>query len=134
MVQVPILKDMDPYERSKLSDALKTESYEAGDTIIKEGESGDTFYILLEGEAEAVKNEKVVMHYKKGGYFGELALLKDQPRAATVRALTHVKVAYMNRKSFKRLLGPLEQILMRNQDSYRKAMQQLGLDTKYLDK
>ncbi|PFH36401.1 cAMP-dependent protein kinase regulatory subunit [Besnoitia besnoiti] len=132
--EVSILKDMDPYERSKLSDALKTATYEDGDVIIKEGETGDTFYLLLEGEAEAIKNEQVVMKYTKGGFFGELALLKDQPRAATVVAKSHVQVAYMDRKSFKRLLGPVEQILMRNQENYRKAMQQLGLDTKYLDK
>ncbi|KFH01701.1 cAMP-dependent protein kinase regulatory subunit, partial [Toxoplasma gondii MAS] len=131
---VRILEDMDPYERSKLSDALRTATYEDGDVIIKEGETGDTFYILLEGAAEAIKNDKVVMEYKKGGFFGELALLKDQPRAATVVAKSHVQVAYMDRKSFKRLLGPVEQILMRNQDNYRKAMKQLGLDTKYLDK
>ncbi|CBZ51945.1 putative CAMP-dependent protein kinase regulatory subunit [Neospora caninum Liverpool] len=132
--EVRILEDMDPYERSKLSDALRTATYEDGDVIIKEGETGDTFYILLEGTAEAIKNDKVVMEYKKGGFFGELALLKDQPRAATVVAKSHVQVAYMDRKSFKRLLGPVEQILMRNQDNYRKAMEQLGLDTKYLDK
>ncbi|EPR60602.1 cAMP-dependent protein kinase regulatory subunit [Toxoplasma gondii ME49] len=132
--EVRILEDMDPYERSKLSDALRTATYEDGDVIIKEGETGDTFYILLEGAAEAIKNDKVVMEYKKGGFFGELALLKDQPRAATVVAKSHVQVAYMDRKSFKRLLGPVEQILMRNQDNYRKAMKQLGLDTKYLDK
>lgn len=132
--EVALLKDVDPYERSKVADALKTQTYEAGDEIITEGQEGDTFYLLLDGEAEALKGGKVVMDYKRGGYFGELALLKNQPRAATVRAKTHCKVAYMNRKSFKRLLGPLEALLMRNMDHYREVMKQLGLDTKYLDK
>lgn len=134
VLQVELLKDVDPYERSKVADALKTQTYQAGDDIIKEGQEGDTFYLLLDGEAEAIKNGKVVMEYKRGGYFGELALLKNQPRAATVRAKTNCKVAYMDRKSFKRLLGPLEALLMRNMDHYRQVMKQLGLDTQYLDK
>ncbi|KAL8449006.1 hypothetical protein Emed_003358 [Eimeria media] len=131
--EVALLKDVDPYERSKIADALKTQDYEAGDEIIKEGQEGDTFFLLLDGEAEAIKNGKVVMRYTRGGYFGELALLKNQPRAATVVAKTHCKLAFLERKSFKRLLGPLEALLMRNMDHYRQVMQQLGLDTKYLD-
>ncbi|KAL8433151.1 hypothetical protein ACSSS7_004091 [Eimeria intestinalis] len=130
---VALLKDVDPYERSKVADALKRQDYEAGDEIIREGQEGDTFYLLLDGEAEALKNGKVVMRYTRGGYFGELALLKNQPRAATVVAKTHCKLAYLERKSFKRLLGPLEALLMRNMDHYRQVMKQLGLDTRYLD-
>ncbi|OXB70515.1 UNVERIFIED_CONTAM: hypothetical protein H355_008675 [Colinus virginianus] len=132
--QVPLLADVDPYERSKLADALKTKTYNKGDVIIREGDKGDTFYVLLDGEAEAQKDMHCVMKYKRGGYFGELALLKDQPRAATVVATAQpTLVAYLDRKSFKRLLGPVEQILMRNQENYRAAMQALGLDTRYLD-
>lgn len=132
--EVELLKDVDPYERSKVADALKTQTYEKGDEIITEGQEGDTFYLLLDGEAEAFKGGKVVMQYKRGSYFGELALLKNQPRAATVKAKTNCKVAFMDRKSFKRLLGPLEHLLMRNMNHYRQVMKQLGLDTNYLDK
>lgn len=46
---------MDPYERSKLSDALKEEKYNKGDFIIKEGEVGNKFYLISEGEAIATK-------------------------------------------------------------------------------
>jgi CRP-like cAMP-binding protein len=46
---------MDPYERSKLGDALKEERYKKGDFIIQEGQIGDKFYIISEGEAVATK-------------------------------------------------------------------------------
>lgn len=52
--------------------------------------------------------------YKSGDYFGELALLKDQPRAATVTAVSEVVLAVLNRASFKRLLGPVEDLMRRN--------------------
>lgn len=123
---VVLLKDMDPYERSKLSDALKTEDFKDNDIIIKEGESGDTFYIIESGRAEAFKDEKSVMKYSKGDYFGELALIKDQPRAATVRAKGPCRVVTLTRGSFKRLLGPVEQILKRNAERYETIRRQLS--------
>ena len=58
------------------------------------------------------------MKYKVGDYFGELALLKNEPRAANVVAKSKVKVASLNRDSFMRLLGPLEDILKRNLQAY----------------
>ena len=60
----------------------------------------------------------LVKEYGAGEYFGELALLKNEPRAANVIAKTKLKVASLDRNSFKRLLGPLDTILKRNMDSY----------------
>lgn len=54
------------------------------------------------------------MKYKSGDYFGELALIRNEPRAANVIAKTHVSVVTLDRHSFKRLLGPIEEILKRN--------------------
>lgn len=51
------------------------------------------------------------MEYKEKDYFGELALLKDQPRQASIFATSPLKVGRIDRNSFKRILGPLEEIL-----------------------
>ncbi|CRH02653.1 CAMP-dependent protein kinase regulatory subunit, putative [Plasmodium relictum] len=126
--QVTILKDMDPYERSKVADCLKSKNYSDEEIIIKEGEEGDTFYMLIDGNAIALKNDKVIKTYNKGDYFGELALLKNQPRAATVKCQKSCQVVYLDRKSFKRLLGPVEDILYRNVENYKDVLKQLGLD------
>ena len=58
------------------------------------------------------------MHYKAGDYFGELALLKNEPRAANIIAKTKLRVVSLDRNSFKRLLGPLDEMLKRNMDAY----------------
>ena len=50
---VPILQSMDHYERSKMADAIKETKFGKGDTIIKQGDLGETFYILVDGEAIA---------------------------------------------------------------------------------
>lgn len=126
---VNILSTVEPYELSQISDALKSCIYSPNDYIIREGELGDIFYIIVEGEAEATKTlepgkaPKVVKQYGKGEYFGELALLKGDPRAANVVAKTHLKAISLDRKSFKRLLGPIEDILKRNSEQYVKYVQ-----------
>ncbi len=84
------------------------------------------FYLIISGEAAAYKRingvDKQVKSYKAGDYFGELALLKSEPRAASITAKSALKLASIDRDSFKRLLGPLDQILMRNMASYQNYM------------
>jgi len=88
--EIEILSDLDPYERSKLSDVLKPQTINDGDYVIREGEIGESFYFIESGEAVATKGtgeaEQIVYEYRSGQYFGELALLSQTPRAANVRA------------------------------------------------
>jgi len=77
---------MDDYERSAISEAFVECKFEAGQHIITKGEEGKTLYFLVDGEAFASKvldgssEEKEVAQYKSGDYFGELALLNNEPR------------------------------------------------------
>lgn len=113
--EVPLLASLTKYERSKIADALETSKYPAGTAIIKEGDAGEAFYLLESGEAEAYKSgtQGPVKQYMKGDYFGELALLNDAPRAASVISKTEVKVAKLGKDGFQRLLGPVESIMRR---------------------
>lgn len=110
---------MEPYERCKLVEAFKEGTFAAGEFIIRQGEEGDTFYFIEKGEARATKvpaeggEEEELMKYTVGDYFGERALIKNEPRAANVQAVTDCHVVTLDRHSFKRLLGPLEDILSR---------------------
>ena len=126
--KVEILKSIDPYELGQICDALKSETFNKGDYIIRQGDRGDVFYILDEGNAHAEKvfkeGEKAqkVKDYESGGFFGELALLKGEPRAASIVADTNCRCLSLDRMAFKRLLGPLENILQRNSENYIKYM------------
>ncbi|KAK9476404.1 cyclic nucleotide-binding-like protein [Lipomyces japonicus] len=104
--EVPVLQSLSDWERAKIADALKAVTAEAGDVIITEGDVGEHFYLIEEGEAEVVKrDEGKVMDAGKGDYFGELALLNDAPRAASVIAKTKVKLVTLDKSGFQRLLG-----------------------------
>ena len=126
--KVEILKSIDPYELGQICDALKACNYKKGDNIIKQGEQGNVFYILDEGHCHAEKvfekgkPAQRVKEYNPCDYFGELALLKGEPRAASIYADTDCKLLSRDRLAFKRLLGPLEKILQRNSENYVKYM------------
>lgn len=124
MSKIPLLDSLNTYEKDKICDCLQTKSFKQNDYIIKEGEMGDVFYFIQYGNCIATKkdpsgDEKVVYEFSEYDYFGELALLKNEPRAANVMVTSEkVEVAYIDRASFKRLLGPLEDILKRNTERY----------------
>ena len=121
LAEVDLLKGLTAYERSKIADALHTEKYRPGQIIIREGDPGENFFFLEHGEAEVFKagSDRSVNHYKKGDYFGELALLDNKPRAASVVASSDVKVATLSKEGFQRLMGPVEELLRRNDPSRR---------------
>lgn len=112
--EVPVLSKLSLFERSKLADALDTKNYKNGETIIKEGEIGDNFYLIIKGEADVIKNDEgKVNSLKRGDYFGEVALLNDLPRQASVIATSDVDVATLDKRGFQRLLGPAVEVLRR---------------------
>ncbi|KAL8737764.1 MAG: hypothetical protein Q9181_001354 [Wetmoreana brouardii] len=125
--EVPLLSSLTLYERSKIADALETQKFADGQTIIQEGDKGEAFFMVEQGEAEVFKKdagEQAIKLYKKGDYFGELALLDDKPRAASVVAKGECKVATLGKDGFQRLLGPVEGIMRRN--DYSQAGKELG--------
>ncbi|ODV83997.1 hypothetical protein CANARDRAFT_236817 [[Candida] arabinofermentans NRRL YB-2248] len=109
--EVPVLKSLSSYERSKLADALNTESYQIGENVVSEGEDGENFYFIEDGSADVLKNGLIIKKLNKGDYFGELALLHDSPRQATVKATSYLKVVSLGKSGFQRLLGPAVEVL-----------------------
>ena len=122
---VPMLKSVDDYERMNLADALSSRTFADGETIIKEGDEADGMYFIEQGEVKVTitKNgkEQEVGLMNKGKYFGEMALVEDKPRSASVYAIGKVKVAFLERESFERLLGPCLDIMKRNIKTYKQS-------------
>uniref|UniRef100_A0A0G4G639 Cyclic nucleotide-binding domain-containing protein n=1 Tax=Chromera velia CCMP2878 TaxID=1169474 RepID=A0A0G4G639_9ALVE len=122
---VPVFDALNKYEKMQLAEALRPEEIAEGTMIIKQGDPGNDMYILEEGEAVALlskdgKPPVEVMQYKTGSYFGELAIIGEQPRAASVQAKTACKLLSISRAAFTRILGPIKDILQRKADSYAK--------------
>jgi len=119
--QVSILNSLGAYERSQVADAIIVETFSKGAFVVKQDEPGDKFYIVEDGELHATKKDSgKQMEYKTGDYFGELALLKNQPRAASVIVDSdQVKVLSISRSAFKHMLRPLQDLLLEQTQRYK---------------
>jgi CRP-like cAMP-binding protein len=113
------------YERSKIAETLEEVSFPDHHQICKQGEAGDSFFILKKGEVVVTKLEQgatqplEVARYKPGDCFGEQALIsKSNIRAATCTAHGPVSCLYLNRDAFNLLMGPMEDIFKRRVESY----------------
>ncbi|KAI9597900.1 cyclic nucleotide-binding-like protein [Syncephalis fuscata] len=128
---VTILANLQDAEIAKLSDALEPIIYEDGDDIIEQDDEGHRFYLIEKGGVEVTKisTDGTILHLPSlsaGDYFGELALLHNQPRAATVTAKGQVRVAALAKDAFVRLLGPAVEVMERHTVDYEQIDQQIS--------
>ncbi|KAF9423303.1 hypothetical protein BGZ94_008355 [Podila epigama] len=127
---VPSLVSLEPYERHKIADALEPVFFEDGATVVKQGDQGESFFIIESGEATVTMTNEDGVEFPMPGlgpgqYFGELALLNDMPRVATVKAKGKLKCATLGKRAFVRLLGPVVDIIKRNSANYQTIEQQI---------
>jgi len=123
--KVPILSSLNEGEVMTLADSLAEEKYSRGAQVCTQGEEGNFFYIIKEGKAvcsvvDATGASTDVATLEPGNYFGEIALMTAKPRQATVKAGTDLTVLALDRATFTRVLGNLDDIMKRNIDQYTK--------------
>ncbi len=92
---------------------FEVEEFGPGQVIFRQGEEGDCAYFIQGGEVEVERQEdgvsKVVARLSKGQYFGEMALISNAPRNATVRSLTPVRLAILGKQNFLTMLSLMPQ-------------------------
>ncbi|ETO34808.1 hypothetical protein RFI_02281 [Reticulomyxa filosa] len=109
--KVPLLARLSLSERHRLGLLFRDRSYSKGMEIIRQGDKGNEFYIIVEGEVtvqlfnESKKTHENVAVLKPGDYFGETALLTSNRRTATIRAMDTVVVLVLDKDSFLRVFG-----------------------------
>ncbi|XP_034457426.1 cGMP-dependent protein kinase 1-like isoform X1 [Hippoglossus hippoglossus] len=119
---VPSLQSLPEDVLSKLADVLEETHYSEGDYIIRQGATGDTFFIISEGQVKvsqqnAAGDELLVEKtLSKGDWFGEQALQGEDVRTASVTAVGDVTCLVIDRESFKQLIGGLDDVNNKQND------------------
>lgn len=99
-----LFADCSPAELARI-DALLTEVHvPAGRVLMSEGTPGKDFVIIIEGTATATRRGRELGEVGAGSFFGELSLLDEQPRTATVTAASPMRILVLNAFEFRRLL------------------------------
>jgi hypothetical protein len=98
--RVPILTVLAPRVVERLASEAVPVLVDAGNAVVTEGEVGDRFYVIEAGRLVVAHGDAVVSELGEGGWFGELALLRDSPRTATVTATSDVRLLAIERDSF----------------------------------
>lgn len=111
--KVDIFSSLKDEEKTTIAKALHDMKFQQGEKILEQGERGDTFYILVEGEVSVIVDGKKVAKLTgttgKAEIFGERAILSNEPRAATIKVQSDTaRTLTMDKTSFEMLLGPLE--------------------------
>uniref|UniRef100_A0A1I8JNQ5 Cyclic nucleotide-binding domain-containing protein n=1 Tax=Macrostomum lignano TaxID=282301 RepID=A0A1I8JNQ5_9PLAT len=114
--QVAFLQDLDEEDLRRVVDAMFERRVQPNEMVIRQGEDGDNFYVIRSGcyqviiEATQADGEVRIVHqFRDSGSFGELALLHNQPRSATVKAISPGALWAMDRRAFRAIVLPAEQ-------------------------
>ena len=102
---VPLFQGLSKKQLREVSSVATRLNAPAGAVLTKEGQAGYEFIVVLEGEIEIRKGDRVVASRGPGSYVGEIALLDNRPRTATVVAKTPVVIEVIGRREFRSLLA-----------------------------
>lgn len=99
--RVPLLAGLSERERDRLAKELHERTFRAGSTVVAEGATGAGFFVIADGNATVSIGGQERARLGPGDYFGEMALIDDAPRSATITADTDVRAFGMTPWEFK---------------------------------
>ncbi len=128
LAQIPLFAGLSKKELASVSGLATRLDLAAGKELTKQGETGNEFVIILDGEVDVVIDGNVVATRGAGDYFGEIALLSERPRTATVVAKTPVSIEVIGRREFRALVSDQPEIEAQLQTAMAERLEADDLD------
>jgi uncharacterized protein YhbP (UPF0306 family) len=104
-----VFRELPKHEVEAVAARLDALQVNTGEVIVRQGAPADKFFIITDGEVEVIREDnghtRTVAHLQRGQFFGEMAILRDTPRNATVRAVRPTTLLAMDRDSFRGLVA-----------------------------
>ena len=129
LTNVALFADLSGGHRRVIAELASRVEVPAGKTLTVQGEDGRDFMIVLEGDVEVRANDKLIATLGPGSYFGEIALLDDRPRTATLTALTPMVVEVIGRSGFALALAEVPGLADELRGAMARRLDELGDDT-----
>jgi MFS family permease len=103
---LPMFEALGPAELERIAGQVTVVRAPAGTGVVVEGEEGDRFFVIADGSVEVTRQDRRLAALGRGDYFGEIALLRDMPRTATVTATSDLELLAMDRVNFVEAIVP----------------------------
>jgi CRP-like cAMP-binding protein len=107
---VPLFSNCSKKELRKLASIADEIDFHEGKVLIREGRRGREFFVLVEGRVDVSRKGNSIDTMQSGDFFGEVALVSDAPRNATITAITPIVVLVITERDFRTLLGDSPEI------------------------
>ncbi len=104
LARVPLFANCTPAEIEAIESVAQEHIYEPGQIIVTQGTPGQAFYTVLSGRVEILRDDKSLGAFGPGDFFGEMSLLDQAPRSATIRALETTSCLMLSSWDFKAVL------------------------------
>jgi CRP-like cAMP-binding protein len=104
LAYVPLFQGLSKREIRKIASICDVGDYMAGASIVKQGDPGDAFYVVLKGQAKVTTNGRFIGRLVPGDQFGEIAVLDGGERTATVQSETPMTLVILKRKDLLKAL------------------------------
>ncbi len=108
--RVPLFSNCSRKELSEIASIADEIDFGAGKELIREGERGREFFVLLDGNAQVTKDGSEVNTLGSGDFFGEIALVSKVPRSATVTTTSDVRALVVTDRAFRALMDRLPEL------------------------
>jgi ATP-binding cassette subfamily B protein len=131
LARLPVLGCLESAMLETVAKGFVTEQYPANRFVIHQGDDGDRFYIIVRGQVEVLRNEdgtepRPIAVLQDGDHFGEIALLRNVPRTASVRTLTPCVLVSLPRGQFTNLVGRSSEMRLRLEELLSERMAALN--------
>ena len=114
LAKIPLFANIDPSKRKLLAFTSNKLTFASGQNLFRQGDIGDSAYIIMSGKAdvliEGAKGEISIARLGKNELIGEIAILVDEPRSATVRVVTELTALEISKDTFLRLVAEFPEI------------------------
>ena len=101
---VPLFSGLSKRHLNKIAEVAQSRRFPRFSTIVRTGERGDIFFVILDGKAKVVRSGRTIARLEPGNFFGEISLLDGGPRTATVLAETDLRCLDLAREDFREML------------------------------
>ena len=127
LAQIPLFEHCSEDDLTRVAQLLESESFAEGDRIVRQGESGDSMYVIARGAVKVLKefdNQQpdLLAILVAGGFFGEIALLGESPRTASVRAASPCTMLRLRRRNLETLMALSPDIKRSVQRAYKERL------------